>query len=94
MLNLAESAPPLMLYDTDAPDTIESPLRYKPHPWRSRQRCAAAAGECRPFQHDISDRHRHTLRDGVGVIGLGGADHQLINIAADRAGWGFKVGGC
>ena len=56
------------------------------------KRCAAAAGECRTFQHDISDRHRHTLRDGVGVIGLGGADHQLIDIAADRAGWGFKVG--
>ena len=54
--------------------------------------CAAGAGERGGHIAHIGDRDRHGLRDGVGVIGLGGGNDDVVNIAAGRAGWGLKVG--
>ena len=54
--------------------------------------CAAGAGERGGHIAHIGHRHRHGLRDGVGVIGLGGGNDDVVNIAAGRAGWGLKVG--
>ena len=53
---------------------------------------AAGAGERGGYITHIGHRHRHALGDGVGVVGLGGGNDNVVNIAAGRAGWGLKVG--
>ena len=93
MLNLAESAPPLMLKLILAPHHIGHG-----HCGIDRTRgvfgeCGAAgAAEYRSHIAHIGHRHCDALGDGVGVVGLGGGNDNVVNIVAVGIGKRVKVG--
>ena len=53
---------------------------------------AAGAAEYRSHIAHIGHRHRHALGDGVGVVGLGGGNDNVVNIVAVGIGKRVKVG--